>query len=216
MLFKRRKSRTRSEILETAGKAQAKGKRKKAIVEYRKLLKTDPQDYVVHGKIAPLLAEAQKFSESWSSFKAAGEGYLHKGFDDKARSVYIQATRYLPNEIEAWEAVVGLQLDKGQRADALKTLFDGRRHFRRSSHRQEAIHLLRMAWDISPWHFEVTFDLAQLLAKTGEKEEALKLLNGLAERERGRNLRHIRGAILRTSPAIGSLWRWLRTALSNT
>ncbi len=215
MWFKRNKSYSRSEILDAAGKARARGRRKRAIAEYQKLLKADPGDYVVHGKIAPLLAERRNYSESWSSFKAAGEGYLHKGFVDKAKSVYIQAARHLPYEIEAWKAVVRLHLDRGHRADALKTLIDGRRYFRRRSQRAEAICLLRMAQGISPDHFDVTFDLAHLLAKTGEREEAVRLLEGLAAREQGHNLRRTRGALLRISPSPSSAWLWLRAALSN-
>ena len=215
MWFKRNKSYSRSEILDAAGKARARGRRKRAIAEYQKLLNADPGDYVVHGKIAPLLAERRQYSESWSSFKAAGEGYLHKGFVDKTKGVYIQATRHLPYEIEAWKAVVRLHLDRGHRADALKTLDEGRRYFRRHNQRTEAICLLRMAQGISPGHFEVTFDLANLLAKTGEREEAVRLLEELAAREQGHNLRRTRGGLLRIAPSPSSAWLWLRTALSN-
>jgi tetratricopeptide (TPR) repeat protein len=93
MCFKFRRSYSRSEILEAAGKALARGKHKKAIAWYQKLLKADPADHVTHGKIAPVLAETRQFSESWSSFKASGEGYIRMGFVDKALSMYIQATR---------------------------------------------------------------------------------------------------------------------------
>ncbi|MFQ5586357.1 MAG: tetratricopeptide repeat protein [Thermodesulfobacteriota bacterium] len=216
MWFKRSTTYSRSDILDAAGKARARGKRRKAIAEYQKLLKADPGDYVVHGKVAPLLAERRLYVEAWSSFRAAGEGYLQKGFVDKARSVYVQATRCMPWEIETWKAVVGLQLDRGQRADALKTLIDGRRHFRGRRQRGEAICLLRMAQAISPGHFNVAFDLAQLLAKSGTKVEAMELLQGLAAREQGHNLRRIRGALLRVSPSPSSAWLWLRAAISNT
>jgi tetratricopeptide (TPR) repeat protein len=216
MWFKRRKPYSRSAIIEAAGKAQAKGQTKKAIAEYLKVLKADPDDHVVHGKVAPLLAKTKQFSESWSSFKAAGEGYNLGGFGEKALSIYVQATRCVPLEVEAWETVTRLQLNRGLRADSVNTLLKGHRYFRRRDLRQKAVHLLRKAWEITPWHFEVTFELARLLAKTGEKEEALRLLHGLLEREQSRNLRRIRGAILKISPTPASAWQWLRAALSGT
>jgi tetratricopeptide (TPR) repeat protein len=216
MWFKLSRPYSRSEILEAAGKALVKGKRKKAIAWYQKLLKTDPGDHVVHGKIAPQLAETKQFSESWSSFKASGEGYLRMGFVDKALSMYIQATRYMPKEIEAWETVTRLQLDRRLRADAVKTLINGHRYFRHRKHRQKAIRLLRKAKEIDPWHFEVTLNLARLLAKAGERKDALRLLNELAEREHGYKLRRICGALLRISPTPASALRWLRATLFGT
>ncbi|MFQ5330369.1 MAG: tetratricopeptide repeat protein [Thermodesulfobacteriota bacterium] len=215
MWIKNDKPFNRTEILDAAGKAMAGGRRKRAIAEYQKLLKVDSKDYVVHGKIAPLLAERRLYSESWSSFKAAGEGYIHKGFVDKAKGVYVQATRHLPYEIEAWKALVRLHLKRGHEADALKTLDDGRRHFRRRSQRSDAICLLRMTLEISPGNFEVISDLANLLVKSGNRDEAVRLLQGLAAREHGHNLRRTRGAMLRVSPSPSSAWQWLRSTLSD-
>ncbi|GMR05023.1 MAG: hypothetical protein BMS9Abin23_0947 [Thermodesulfobacteriota bacterium] len=213
MLFRRRRSYTRTEILEAAGKAQARGRTKKAIAHYKKVLKANPGDHVVHAKAAPLFARTKQFSESWSSFRAAGRGYAEKGFEEKALGVYTQATRYIPREIGAWEAVTSLQLARGLDADAVKTLIKGHRNFTHRSLRPKAIQLLRRAREISPWNFEVTFELARLLSKTGEAEEALRLLCGLAERARGRDLRRVRGALLRLSPTAGSLWRWLSSSV---
>ncbi len=214
MWFKRQKPYSRTEILEAAGKAQSKGRLKKAIAKYQILLKVDPEDHEAHSKIAPLLARKRKFSESWQSFKAAGEGYNNLGFSDKAMSVYMQATSYMPRKIGTWEALVELQLDLRLRADAFETLVNGQRHFRHCNNREKAISLLRKAWEIEPWHFEITFCLAYNLAKTDRRDEALNLLNGLAEREQGNNLRRILGAQLRIVPSPTSAWRWLCISLA--
>lgn len=214
--FKRRKPYSRTEILETASKAQTRGKTNKAIAGYMSLLKTNPNDYAVHGKVAPLLAKEKRFGPAWSSFKAAGEGYLLGGFGDMALGIYIQATRCMPMEIETWKAVSKLQLNRGLKADSVNTLLNGHRHFRRRALRPAAVYMLRKAWKIIPWHFEVTFELARLLAKTGKKEEALRLLGDLERHEGRSNLRRIRGAIFKISPTPGSAWLWLRAAVRGT
>ncbi len=216
MWFKRRKPYSRAEILETADKAQTRGKTNKAIAGYLSVLETNPDDYVVHGKAAPLLAKKKRFGEAWSNFQAAGKGYVIGGFGDKALGIYAQATRCMPMEIEAWKAVAKLQLNRGLKADSVNTLLKGHRHFRRRALRPTAIYMLRKAWKIIPWHFEVTFELARLLAKTGKKKEALELLRELATREKRRNLRRVRGAILKISPTPGSAWLWLRAAVRGT
>jgi len=215
-VLQRKKTSSRSEILEAAGRAQAKGRRKRAITEYQKLLKENGGDYIVHGKVAPLLAESRRYDEAWKSFKASGEGYLKDGFEDKAKSVYHQATRCLPNDLRGWQKVVQLHVDRGHRADALKTLREGRRHFSRRSHRREAITLLRMAFKLTPWKFDVTFDLARLFAKSGDHDNAMRLLLGLAERESGYNLRRVRGTILKMAPGAQTAWLWLRASLIST
>lgn len=216
MWFKRQKPYSRTDILEAAGKAQSKGKLKKAIAKYQILLKVDPEDHEAHSKIAPLLARKRRFSESWESFKAAGEGYNSLGFSDKAMSVYTQATSYMPRKIGTWEALVELQLDLRLQADAFETLVNGQRYFRHCNNREKAISLLRKAWEIEPWHFEITFCLAYNLAKTDKRDEALNLLNGLAEREQGSNLRRTLGAQLRIVPSPTSAWRWLSASLTGT
>ena len=50
----------RSRLLRRAAGAQTKGRRKKAIELYRKVLAVEPNDAQVHRKIAPLLAETKQ------------------------------------------------------------------------------------------------------------------------------------------------------------
>ena len=167
-----------------------------------------------HSKIAPLLAKKRRFSESWESFKAAGEGYNSLGFADKAMSVYMQATSYMPRKIETWEALIELQIDLRLQADAFETLVNGQHYFWRCNNREKAISLLRKGWEIEPWHFEITFCLAYNLVNTGKRDEALNLLCGLAEREQGNNLRRTLGAQFKVAPSLSSAWRWLCVTLA--
>ncbi len=214
MLFTREKSYDRFDILAAAEKARSKGRLRKAIVEYRKVLEIDPDDHVIHGKVAPLLAERKRLDEAWSSFVAAGEGYHRNGYINQAVSIYIQAARYLPRKLEVWETIARLQEERELPADGVKALLSGCHYFRRRDQRPEAIHLLRLACKIQPWHFEATYILAKVLAKGGDKGEALQLLHGLAERVQGRNLRRARAALFRMSPSLGAAWRWLRAAIA--
>ncbi|MFQ5657610.1 MAG: tetratricopeptide repeat protein [Candidatus Methylomirabilales bacterium] len=214
MWFKTEKSYNRSVVLEAADRARAKGKSKKAIVQYRRVLEANPHDHVIHGKIAPLLAETKQLRDAWLSFVAAGEGYVRNGFVDQAISMYRQAARYFPREVEVWEAIARLQVDRERQADAVKALLEARRHFRGRHGRLEAIRLLHKACEIEPGNFEVTYELARLLGKTGDKEQARRMLNGLADEVRGRNLRSVRGALFRMSPNPVTAWQWLWAAIA--
>jgi tetratricopeptide (TPR) repeat protein len=212
--FRRPKSYDRFALLAAAEKARAKGKVRKAIAEYRKVLEVDPSDYETHGKLAPLLAERRQLAGAWKSFVAAGEGYTRDMHEDKALSIYMQAARYLPRQLEVWKSIARLQVGRGRAPDAVKALLDGSRHFRRRNDRPEAIRLLRLACEIEPWHFEATYVLARLLLKAGERREAWQLLEGLAERAKGRNRRRACATLFRMSPSAVGAWRWVRAAIA--
>ncbi len=214
MWFKRDKAYDRLSIVAAADRAAAKRRVRKAIALYREVLAVDPADHVTHGKLAPLLAQRRQRAKAWASFVAAGEGYQHEDRFDKTLSIYLQAARYLPRQLEAWEAIASLYCELRQPADAVQALLDGCRHFRGRKHRLEEIRLLRRLREIEPWHFEASFTLARLLTKTGEKAEAERLLHSLAVRMQGWKLRRVRGALFRIAPSAGAAWRWLRAAVS--
>ncbi len=214
MWFTRNSSYDRFDILAAAEKARSKGRLRKAIAEYRKVLEVDPDDYGIHGKVAPLLAECKRLDEAWSSFVAAGKGYLEHGYVNQAVSIYMQAARYLPRKREVWETIARLQEERGLPADGVKALLDGYRYFQGRDDRPEAIRLLRLACTIQPWHFEATFLLAKVLVKAGDKAEAHALLDELAGRVEGRNRRRARAALFWMSPSLGAAWRWIRAAVS--
>jgi thioredoxin-like negative regulator of GroEL len=212
--FKREKSYDRYAILAAAEKARTKGNVRRAITAYRKVLEVDPTDHEIHGKVAPLLAERKQFAEAWRSFSKAGEGYLRDGYGDKALSMYTQASRYLPHQAEVWESIARLQVGRGRPPDAVKALIVGSRYFRGRKKRTQAIRLLRQAFDIEPWHFEATYTLARLLLKIGERREARQLLEGLAQRMEGRNLRRALATLFRMAPSLGAAWQWVRAAVA--
>ena len=215
-MFGSKKDKSRSDHLATAGKARAKGNKKKAIAVYQKILEETPDVHEIHQKLAPLLAETKQFAASWASFKMVAEYYEGINHPDKAISIYSQATRYIPKECKAWEKFAALQDKKGHTGEALKTLLAGRENFKGRKYRVEAIRLLQQAWKLKPWDFQLSVNLARLLVKARAKGKALKLLSGLAERESNKNLRLVRGMIFRTSPTPITLWHWLRASLFGT
>ena len=213
--FRRHKSFDRASLLAAADGSAAKGRVRKAIALYRQVLAVEPADHVTHGKVAPLLAKRRKHAEAWASFVAGGEGYIHEEERfDKALSVYRQAARYLPRQLEAWENIARLQCELACPADAVQTLLEGCRHFRGRKRSPQAIRLLRRAREVEPWHFEATFTLARLLAKTGDTPEAVRLLESLAVRTHGWKRRRVRAALFRLAPSVRAAWDWVQAAVA--
>jgi tetratricopeptide (TPR) repeat protein len=207
----RKKPYDRTQALAQAEKARGQGRTDKAIKLYRAVLAKEPNDAVVHGKIAPLLARRKKLrGEALASFRLAAQGQLKAGFTDRAIALYVQAAALFPLETELWEEIARLDQVRGRRADATEALMEGAGHLGKTKPtRPEAARLLRKALEMEPWHLEATLRLARLLARDREKEEALALLEDIAGRVRGRGRRRVRRAIFRIAPSPANAWRWL-------
>lgn len=201
----------RSQTLAEAEKARGQGRTAKAIKLYRAVLAKEPNDAVVHGKIAPLLARRKRLrGEALASFRLAAQGQLKAGFTDRAIALFVQAAAHFPLETELWEEIARLDHVRGRRADAIDALLEGAGHLGKGKPtRQEGMRLLRKALEIEPWHLESTLQLARLLARDGDKQEALALLDDVAGRVRGRGRRRVRRAMFRISPTPANAWRWL-------
>ena len=208
--FPQKKDLSASELRREASVARGKGKRRKAISLYRKVLSKEPEDPDSQSRLGCLLAESKNLGEAWGCFVQAAGRYYEKGFVDKAVGVYKQAIKYVPTEIEVWRRLADLNLDRGHSGDAVDNLYMGSRVFRRRKHRHKALELLNQAFQIEPYRFEVTYDLAVLLIKCKEKRRARKMLDELARRTKGRDLRRVRGKLFWLGPTPAAGWRYAK------
>lgn len=199
----------RGQVLEEAGKLRSKKKWKKAIKLYHEVLEHEGEDPDVEAKLASALAETKNLEEAWPRFRSAGRQYAKRGFVQKAEGVFKQAAVYLPQEIEVWQTLARINLGQSRRADAAKVLMDGREHFRKKKHREEAEQILRQVIEIEPHHFEASLDLAGLLAKKKLKGEATALLEDIVDQPLEKQRRRVRKKLFWLRPNPATLWRYL-------
>jgi tetratricopeptide (TPR) repeat protein len=213
-MFGRKRRYDRGRVLADAARAQRKGKARKAVALYREVLGVEPDNVEIHRKVAPLLAQTRQLPEAWASYRRAAAGLVREGLVERAIGVYREAARHLRREVGPWMAIADLELRRGRRADAIQALWTGRRELRSRAQRPQAIRLLERARELDPNGFEVNFELAGLLARSGRSARALTMLEQLAPRASGRALRRVRARQLRISPGPRTLWGWLRSPLS--
>lgn len=211
MPFRRAQAYDRQRLLEAAAQAKARNKRHKAIALYRRVLALERHNLELHARLAPLLAETGQSFDAWIHYRTTAQAALREGREDKALAVYREASQRLPREIEAWLSLARMQARRGDEAGAVETLLEGSRSFRTPYLRPQAIHLLRRARALQPWHFETVIELATLLGSCDQRDEAGLLLDALAQRSRGYYLRSVRRAELRIRPGPAGLWRYLQT-----
>ena len=201
----------REVLLEQASRARSKRNWRRAIALYRELLAVEPNSVDLHERIAPLLAATRQEFDAWNSYRVVAHAALRDGREDRAIAVFREATHALPREIQAWQGLARLLVRQSEPDAAIEVLLEGSRQFRSQFLRPQAIHLLRRARAIDPWHFETVLELALHLGRADQQPEATMLLEGLAERCQERQLRRVRAAALSVAPGARSLLRWLQS-----
>jgi len=209
----RKKRYDRSRILAQAARARKNPRIKKALALYQQVLEREPGDAEIQRKVAALLAETKQYSEAWAGYRLAVDRIVRQGFLDRAIGALREASRYLPREIEVWQALADLELKRNRPADAHRALLEGRRNFRSKRHRREAALLLMRARKLAPADFETNFDLAGVFASSGASSRAQSLLEGLVPRSTRRQLRRVRFRQLGISPSPATAWRCLRAVV---
>lgn len=199
-------------MLEQAVADEARGRRRRAIAGYRRVLAAEPGNTVVHGRLAPLLAADGQVFDAWLSFRAVAQACMREKKLREARDAWRAAAEALPDKLDAWLAVARAERRLGDPDAARAALLAGRDRMRSARRRPEAIHLLRQARELRPWDPDVVIDLARLLARSGQRSEAETLLEGLAERSGNAERRRVRRAQWRIAPSLGTAWLWLRAA----
>jgi tetratricopeptide (TPR) repeat protein len=209
-LFRREMRYDRRKLLAHAGKARKKGKPKKAIEAYRRVLEAEPHDTDVHRKIAPLLARVGQHQAAMDSFAQAVQGLIQGGFDAHALGVCREATSFYPRQVELWETIARLRLKVASASDAVGALLEGRGHLRRRKHQADAMRLLERAREIEPANVPIGVDLCRLLRRAGRRDEARTILGQLDVQLHGGMLQRVRHAQFRNDPSAASAWEWLR------
>ena len=200
----------RSKLVARAERARRARRTGAAIALYRQVLAVDRELPEIHAKLAPLLARKREHFDALQSFRLAAEGFLRIDQQERALAVCHDATHCLPRCPEVWQTLARMQRARGKGEEATRTLLEGRARLRRRGERAQAIHLLRAAHDLDPWNPAVVLDLARLLARSRQRQEALLLLEGLTHRVAGKARLRARGLLLRLQPRFGHLWLWLR------
>ena len=199
----------RSRLLKRAAAARKKRKHKKAISLYRQVLAAEPRSTDLHQKIAPLLARTGQKADALSSYRIAAEALLAGGFKERAIGLLRAAAGELPREVELWLGVAELEASRGRKADAMQALLQGRRNFRSSRWRPQEIQLLTLARKLDPTQFRVSYDLACLLGRSGDRSQAVRLLEFVG-RQHPRHRLRVRARQLWLDPSLGGVSRLAR------
>lgn len=171
----------RDEILRTAEKHRSRGRFRKAIREYEKILSVDRGDIDVHMKIAPLYIRAGRKEQAKNSLHLVISWYEKRGFVEKAIAMLRLTLTVDRRNLRAYLHLAALYLGKNHAGDARNVLNAARKAFRGKMYRKEALSVEKEILRIAPDDFPTQVSLVRLLGKTGKRQEMLDRLQRMEE-----------------------------------
>ncbi len=200
----------RSEIFRKAEEYRLRGRIRKAIREYERVLAVDPQDIEVHSRVAPLYIKAGRKGPAKASLWRTIAYYEKLGFADKSIAMLRLALTVDPGDLSAYLRLADLHLDKAHTVDALKVLEEARRAFRSRRFLRQATAVENKILTFAPDDFRAQVSLVRLLWRAGKRREAGERLwrmeSDWARRRNRKRWRKTRRLMCRHAPSLSSCW----------
>lgn len=200
----------RSEILRKAEMYRSRGRVRKAIREYEKVLVVDPQDIEVHTKVGPLYIRAGRKDQAKASLKRVIAWYDKQGFVEKAIATLRLALTLDRRDLAAHLHLADLYLGKMLDGDALRLLEGARRIFRPKRYLKEAIAVEEKILSFAPDNFRAQVSLIRRLWKAGRRREAGERLwqmeSQWALKRNKKRWRKTRWLLFRHVPSLSNYW----------
>lgn len=200
----------RGEILRIAEKHRLRGRIRKAIREYEKILSVDRRDIDVHKKVAPLYIRVGRKEQAKDSLRQVISWYEKQGFNEKAIAMLRLTLTVDRRNLGAYLHLAALYLGKDHAGDARNVLDAARKAFRGKRYRKEALAVGEKILSLAPDDFPTQVSLVRLLWKTGKRQEMLDRLQRMEEQwaRRGnkKNWRKTRLLLCRHSPCLSTGW----------
>ncbi len=162
----------RSRVLETAQKHLAKGQYDKAIAEYLKLVKEDPNDVRTWLKVGDLYTRKGARKEACDTYGRVARTYAQQGFFLKAVAVYKQILKLDPSRLDIQLALAEMYEHLQLVSDALNTYEQVAASYARGGDIDRALETLGRMADMDPDNIPVRIKYAEALSKAGRTEDA--------------------------------------------
>ncbi|HEY2369150.1 MAG TPA: tetratricopeptide repeat protein, partial [Polyangiaceae bacterium] len=171
----------REKVLEAAQKLVEKKRYDKAILEYQKLVDSDPNDVRTLLKIGDLQLKMQAFPEAIATYERVGKYYAAQGFALKAIAVYKQVReivqKHVPHLEERYAHIAPRLADLYQQlglvSDALAALDEVAVRLSRQQRDAEALDVFRKIVTLDPTNPIPHLRLAEALSRSRDTDGAV-------------------------------------------
>jgi pentatricopeptide repeat protein len=178
----------RSKVLETAQKHLAKGNYDKAIAEYQKLVREDPNDVRTWLKIGDLYTRKGARQEACDTYLKVASHYSSQGFFRKVVALYKQVLKLDPSRLDVSLKLAEVYEQLQLVSEALATYEQVAAAYARQGDVDKALETLAKMCELDPDNIPVRIKYAEMLSKANRTEEAADAFAEGAEllKEQGR------------------------------
>ncbi|HVV82747.1 MAG TPA: tetratricopeptide repeat protein, partial [Kofleriaceae bacterium] len=163
----------KEKVMDAARKLVDKGQIEKAIKEYLRVVREDPQDVRVWLKIGDLHAKKGQKPEATETYLKVARFYQDQGFFTKAVAVYKQILKLDPRLVEVHLKLAELYRQLGLMSDAMVHFESVATHFHREGKTKEALDTIRQLVELDPQNVATRIKLAELYSKEGMVDDAV-------------------------------------------
>jgi|JI10StandDraft_1071094.scaffolds.fasta_scaffold03029_8 pilus assembly protein FimV len=163
----------KEKVMDAARKFVEKGQIDKAIKEYLRVVREDPQDVRVWLKIGDLYARKGGKQEATETYLRVARFYQDQGFFTKAVAVYKQILKLDNRLVEVHLKLAELYRQLGLMSDAMQHFEQVAAHFHREGKTKEALATVRQLVDLDPGNVATRIKLAELYSKEGMTDDAV-------------------------------------------
>ncbi len=164
----------RNTVIKEAQKLAGKGQFDKAIAEWRKLVKEDPNDANVFNTIGDLCLKKNAKAEAVDAYKRAADILAEDGFASKAIALYKKVLNIDPSKIEAHLALGDMNAEKGLTGNALENYKVVADHYKKQNNTAKALGIYQKMADLNPTNVVFRVKLAGMYATEKMVPEAVK------------------------------------------
>lgn len=177
----------KEKVMDGARKFVEKGQIDKAIKEYLRVVREDPQDVRVWLKVGDLYARKGQKQEATDTYLKVARFYQDQGFFTKAVAVYKQILKLDGRLVEVHLKLAELYRQLGLMSDAMQHFEQVAAHFHREGKTKEALATVRQLVDLDPQNVATRIKLAELYSKEGMTEDAVNEFTAICEQLRRQN-----------------------------
>lgn len=162
----------RQKVIDAAQKYAAKNQLDKAIVEYQRVLREDPQDVRILLKVGDLQVRMNARQAAIDTYTRVAVAYDQQGFFLKAIAVYKQILQIDPNLVQLYLKLAELYVKLGLGSDALQHLDALAQRYARSEDNDALIGVYRRMLQVDGANIGTRIRLAELFSKLNRGDEA--------------------------------------------
>ncbi|MEZ4403033.1 MAG: tetratricopeptide repeat protein [Kofleriaceae bacterium] len=177
----------KEKVMDAARKYVEKGQVDRAVKEYLRVVREDPQDVRVWLKIGDLYARKGQKPEATDTYLKVARFYQDQGFFTKAVAVYKQILKLDGRLVEVHLKLAELYRQLGLMSDAMQHFEQVAAHFHREGKTREALATVRQLVELDPANVATRIKLAELYSKEGMNEEAVAEFTAVCEQLRRQN-----------------------------